>query len=128
MADCPFCPPPSERIFHEDRYFLAILDSYPVSPGHTLVIPRRHVSSLFDLSSEELGELVKTLAAARAILLERHAPDSFNIGVNDGKAAGQTIDHAHLHLIPRYAGDVPDARGGVRWVIPDRAAYWTRGR
>jgi len=103
---------------------LALLDNYPVSPGHTLIVPRRHVASLFETSEEERRAIWELLEAARRILVEKHKPDGFNIGVNDGAAAGQTVMHLHVHLIPRYAGDAAEPRGGVRWIFPDKAAYW----
>lgn len=102
-------------------------DGYPVSPGHGLLIPRRHVQSFFDLSGEEQSDLLGLLGRARAALQAQHQPDGFNIGINDGSAAGQTVMHLHVHLIPRYAGDRPDPRGGVRWIFPEKADYWTRG-
>jgi diadenosine tetraphosphate (Ap4A) HIT family hydrolase len=95
-----------------------------VAEGHTLVAPRWHVASLFELTPPEHAALWALVARARARLLEELAPDGFNVGLNDGVAAGQTILHAYLHLIPRRRGDVPDPRGGVRWVIADRARYW----
>jgi diadenosine tetraphosphate (Ap4A) HIT family hydrolase len=89
-----------------------------------LVIPRRHVTSWFDATAEERAEMMALMDRARDIVRGLHLAAGFNIGVNDGLAAGQTVPHLHLHLIPRYPGDVPDPRGGVRWVLPDRAVYW----
>lgn len=103
---------------------LAFIDCFPVSEGHTLVIPRRHVASLFDLSPEERRVVWQMVDDVRDFLNEQYKPDGFNIGLNDGPAAGQTIGHAHVHVIPRRLGDVPDPRGGVRWVVPERAPYW----
>ena len=103
---------------------LVIRDAFPVSPGHTLVIPRRHIGSFFELSDAERTCMVELLAQAKAELDLSFQPDGFNIGINDGAAAGQTVQHLHLHLIPRYLGDVPDPRGGVRWVMPGKAKYW----
>jgi diadenosine tetraphosphate (Ap4A) HIT family hydrolase len=102
-----------------------IRDGYPISPGHTLVIPRRHVDSFFNLTAEEKLDLLGLLEIAKASVDAEFNPDSYNVGINDGPAAGQTVPHLHIHLIPRYTGDVPDARGGVRWIIPDRADYWS---
>ena len=99
-------------------------DAYPLAPGHLLVVPTRHVESLFSLSPEDQTALWALVAEARELLIEELRPDGFNIGVNDGAAAGQTVAHAHVHVIPRREGDVPDPRGGIRWVIPDRAPYW----
>ena len=105
--------------------WLVIRDGYPVSPGHTLIIPKRHVSSLFELSAEEFAALHPVLQSAKTEIDHEFSPESYNIGVNDGPAAGQTVLHLHIHLIPRYGGDVPDPRGGVRWIFPDKADYWT---
>ena len=100
-------------------------DGYPITPGHSLVIPRRHIPSLFKLPFDEQLYLWTKVAMVRTLLIENFHPDGFNIGMNDGEAAGQTISHAHIHVIPRYHGDVPDPRGGVRWIIPSKAAYWS---
>jgi ATP adenylyltransferase len=122
---CPFCDlENSERVFFEDSLIRALWDGYPISPGHALVVPRRHVAGWFEATADERAALVRGIDAARAAILERHEPDGFNIGVNVGEAAGQTVFHLHVHLIPRYAGDVPDPRGGVRRLIPDKARYW----
>jgi diadenosine tetraphosphate (Ap4A) HIT family hydrolase len=103
---------------------LAFLDAFPITEGHTLVVPKRHVSSLFDLSEEEQTAIWRTVAQVRDALASEFRPDGFNIGLNDGATAGQTVMHAHVHVIPRRRGDVVDPRGGVRWVVPDKAAYW----
>lgn len=123
-ASCPFCELPAERIVFSAGEALVIRDAFPVSPGHTLVIPRRHVGSFFELTEVERDCMVELLAQAKAELDHSSQPDGFNIGINDGAAAGQTVQHLHLHLIPRYRGDVPDPRGGVRWVMPGKAKYW----
>jgi diadenosine tetraphosphate (Ap4A) HIT family hydrolase len=123
-TDCPFCKPDESRVLFEDEIGLALRDAYPVAVGHTLIVPRRHVASLFELTPPEQAALWVLVARARTRLLEMLAPDGFSIGLNDGVAAGQTIPHAHIHLIPRRRGDVPDPRGGVRWVLADRARYW----
>lgn len=86
----------------------------------------RHIASVFDLSENEQAALWVLVAKVRAAVHERLQPDGFNIGINDGTAAGQTIGHAHIHVIPRRNGDVPDPRGGIRWIIPDKAPYWDR--
>jgi diadenosine tetraphosphate (Ap4A) HIT family hydrolase len=121
---CPFCTLPPERILGGNAHGVWIRDGYPVSPGHSLVIPHRHVSSFFDLTEDERKALLVLLDQARAAAQAEMAPDGYNIGINDGPAAGQTVPHLHIHLIPRFAGDLPDPRGGVRWVIPDKADYW----
>jgi diadenosine tetraphosphate (Ap4A) HIT family hydrolase len=121
----PFYPLAPDRIIYEDDATVAFADAYPVSPGHTLVVARQVTRSLFELSPESQAALWRTVAEVRRILQARHKPDGFNIGVNDGPAAGQTIAHAHIHLIPRYAGDQADPRGGIRHIFPDKAAYWS---
>ncbi|HEU0140132.1 MAG TPA: HIT family protein, partial [Bryobacteraceae bacterium] len=120
---CPFCTPNSDRVFFESELVIGIWDAFPVSDGHALLVTRRHVASWFDATPEERRALTDAIDATRAAILERHRPDGFNIGVNVGAAAGQTIFHLHVHVIPRYAGDVGDPRGGVRHVIPRRANY-----
>lgn len=122
---CPFCHLPQSRVWLTSPFCLAFLDGYPVAEGHSLVIPRRHVASLFDLSAEEFADAWGLVTQVRKELVERFHPDSFNVGLNDGPAAGQTVPHAHIHVIPRKNGDVTDPRGGIRWVIPGRANYWT---
>lgn len=122
-APCPFCPPEAARVFYHGDQVLALWDAFPVAPGHALVIPRRHVATWFEATPEEQAELLRTLDIARAAIEARHRPDGYNIGINVGEAAGQTVFHLHLHIIPRYAGDVPDPRGGVRHVIPGRGNY-----
>lgn len=122
---CPFCTLPSERIAEENLHAVWIYDGFPVSPGHSLIIPKRHVGSFFDATSEERLAMLELLDKAKVAVTKERSPDAFNIGINDGAAAGQTVPHLHLHLIPRYNGDVADARGGVRWVIPDKADYWS---
>jgi diadenosine tetraphosphate (Ap4A) HIT family hydrolase len=123
--NCLFCTLPPERIIAADSHALVIRDGFPVSRGHTLIIPRRHVGSFFDITVEERTALFAQLDNAKATLDTEFAPDGYNIGINDGQAAGQTVMHLHMHLIPRYAGDLPDPRGGVRWVIPEKADYWS---
>lgn len=123
---CPFCGLPPQRIVRRSENCVAFADAYPVSPGHTLVIPERHVRSFFETSAEEKAGLLRLLEWCRNDLSTRYAPAGFNIGINDGEAAGQTVMHLHIHLIPRYAGDKPDPRGGVRWIFPEKADYWSR--
>lgn len=123
---CPFCSLPRDRIVLESELGLAFRDGYPVSRGHTLVIPKRHVGSFFECTEAEQAALLKLLRIARADVEFLFRPAGYNIGINDGAAAGQTVPHLHIHLIPRYAGDRDDPRGGVRWVLPDKAAYWEK--
>jgi diadenosine tetraphosphate (Ap4A) HIT family hydrolase len=125
MSDsCPFCSLPEERLVDANDLAVVIRDGFPVSKGHSLVIPRRHVGSWFDVTPEEQRALLALLGRARRQLDGEFSPDGYNIGINDGPAAGQTVRHLHIHLIPRYAGDTEDPRGGVRWVFPHKAAYW----
>ncbi len=124
-GDCPFCAPDASRIFHAGTLSLGLWDSFPVSPGHALLVPKRHIPSWFDATSEEQAELMAGTEVARQEIEKMHQPDGFNIGINIGAAAGQTVPHLHVHVIPRYAGDVSDPRGGVRFVVPDKANYLT---
>lgn len=121
---CAFCTLAPVRIIGENEFAVVVKDSFPVSPGHTLVIPRRHIGSFFDLGADERAAMLVLLEFARAGVEAECRPDGYNIGINDGPAAGQTVPHLHIHLIPRYAGDAPDPRGGVRWVLPGKAKYW----
>lgn len=123
-SDCPFCKLPRERIWLETDTTITFLDGYPVTDGHALVIPKTHVGSLFDLPEDEMLKLWTQVAVVRRLVADKHRPDGFNVGVNDGLAAGQTVPHAHIHIIPRRKGDVIDPRGGVRWVVPAKAKYW----
>ncbi len=123
-SDCPFCPTPPSPPVAENATCVAFRDGMPVSRGHTLVAPRRHVASYFELDDDERRDLVALMETVKAQLDEEYGPDGYNIGINDGPAAGQTIMHLHLHVIPRYTGDAPDPRGGIRWVLPEKAKYW----
>jgi superfamily II DNA or RNA helicase/diadenosine tetraphosphate (Ap4A) HIT family hydrolase len=122
-TSCPFCKPDLERCFHSSKFVIAIWDGFPVSPGHTLLITRRHIPSWFEATHDEQAELLQSIEIARRTIEKHHAPDGYNIGINCGSPAGQTIPHLHVHLIPRYTGDVTDPRGGVRHVIPAKANY-----
>ena len=123
-ADCPFCTIHETSVVEESRHAVAIEDQYPVSPGHTLLIPKVHAETLFSQKADIQADIWRLLARVRVKLQSRFNPDGFNVGLNEGQAAGQTVEHAHIHIIPRYNGDVADPRGGIRWVLPDRAAYW----
>lgn len=125
--ECPFCCVDRTHIVLENDAAFAFPDSSPVTKGHTLLVPRRHVANLFDLSEEEQAAVWKLVAQVRAMLMAELKPDGFNVGLNDGTSAGQTVMHAHVHVIPRRHGDVADPKGGVRWIIPDRAVYWEGG-
>jgi diadenosine tetraphosphate (Ap4A) HIT family hydrolase len=122
---CAFC----ERIAHgelvaENDLAVAFFDAYPVTPGHCLIIPRRHEPDFLALTVAEQAAIWALMTRVTAHIEKIGTPDGYNIGVSVGEAAGQTIGHAHLHVIPRHRGDVADPRGGIRWVIPARAAYW----
>lgn len=127
MSRCPFCRIDPARIIHETERTLALWDGFPLSPGHALIVPRRHVPSWADASPDERRELTDTIAVVQALIDARHGPAGYNVGFNDGPAAGQTVPHLHIHVIPRYPGDVPDPRGGLRWVLPHKARYWEAG-
>jgi diadenosine tetraphosphate (Ap4A) HIT family hydrolase len=120
----PFYPilPPS--LLLETRCCVAFLDRKPVSRGHALVVAKTVTASLFELSAKVQAEVWDTVRQTREILVGRFKPAGFNIGINDGAAAGQTVAHAHVHIIPRYHNDVSDPRGGIRWIIPAKARYW----
>lgn len=121
---CPFCNLRSEQLIAANPLAAVVRDAFPLSPGHCLVVPRRHVASFFDCTAEERAAMMALLDAAKAVLDREHRPAAYNLGLNDGAVAGQTVMHVHLHLIPRYTGDAVDPRGGVRWIFPERAAYW----
>jgi len=123
---CAFCTLPESRIIDTSQYGVVIRDGFPISPGHTLVIPKRHIGSFFDLTADEREDLMALLERAKALLDVEFQPDGYNIGINDGPSAGQTVPHLHIHLIPRYKADLPDPRGGVRWIIPEKADYWSK--
>jgi len=121
---CPFCDVQANCVWAENDKAVALYDGYPLVEGHTLVVPREHVASLFDLDIDEQMVVWRLVANVRSALMARFNPDGFNIGLNDGEAAGQTVSHAHIHIIPRHTGDVLDPRGGIRWVLPEKARYW----
>ena len=121
--DCPFCSIASKLEARPGDLVFTIRDGFPVSEGHTLVISRRHVGSFFEATAEELDAIWETVRAVKDELDAEFHPDGYNIGVNVGEAAGQTVDHLHVHVIPRYEGDMEDPRGGVRHVIPGKGYY-----
>lgn len=126
--NCPFCAPdPQRELLTESATCYAIFDKYPVTPGHTLVIPKKHVPNYFDLSAHTKTALWLMTDRVKELLAERFHPDGFNVGLNIGTAAGQTVPHVHIHIIPRYAGDVENPRGGVRHVIPGKGGYTKSG-
>lgn len=123
---CPFCTLPADRIVASNELAVVIRDGFPISPGHTLIIPKRHHGSFFEATADERNSMLALLDQARREIAIELSPDGFNIGINDGAAAGQTVPHLHLHLIPRYEGDSRDPRGGVRWLMPEKADYWSK--
>jgi diadenosine tetraphosphate (Ap4A) HIT family hydrolase len=127
MENCPFCKIErlinKDRIVYQDDTWIAIYDNYPVSQGHVLLIPKRHVETFFNLNMIEFGSLGVTIGIIKMILDKKFHPDGYNIGANCGEAAGQTVMHCHIHIIPRYEGDMDDPRGGVRGVIPEKQKY-----
>jgi diadenosine tetraphosphate (Ap4A) HIT family hydrolase len=112
MQACELCEP--KEVLLESELAYVRFDSHSLSAGHVIVVPRRHVADFFDMTASEQSSIVELLHRARTIIQDKHHPDGYNIGVNIGAAAGQSRMHVHLHLIPRYAGDVPDPGGGVR--------------
>ena len=124
MNDTIFSNLPKERIIDSTKYFNVIRDNYPVTPLHTLIIPKRHILEFTDLTLEEEAEFHLILKKAKSSLKTLDSTiTGFNIGINEGQSAGQTIMHCHIHLIPRRDGDVDNPRGGVRGVIPSKQSY-----
>lgn len=121
--ECPFCSPAGDEVVISNDAAYVRYDRYPVSQGHMLVIPRRHISSYLDCNEQERIALWNLVDEARKLLDREVAPDGYNIGINIGEAGGQTVMHMHIHLIPRFHGDMEDPRGGVRGVIPDKMRY-----
>jgi diadenosine tetraphosphate (Ap4A) HIT family hydrolase len=120
---CPFCNPDKKKILITNERCYAIFDRYPVTPGHLLVIPFRHFPDYFESIPEEVEAFDALLRQCRDILEEKYHPDGYNVGVNIGKAAGQSVPHVHIHVIPRYRGDTRHPRGGIRGVIPGKQDY-----
>lgn len=120
---CPFCSLENSGIFAANEFAVAVPDAFPISPGHTLIIPRRHFNSLFDATDDERVALLALLADVRERIMQERNAEGFNIGINEGYVAGQSIFHLHIHLIPRYRGDCHDPRGGVRKLFPDTASH-----
>jgi len=121
--ECIFCNIEEKRILFSDEHFYIIKDNYPVSPGHMLIISKRHVEEYFHLNKTETDALHDVILKAKGLVEAEHKPDGYNIGMNCSQSAGQTIMHFHCHLIPRYKGDVENPRGGVRHVISGKGYY-----
>lgn len=121
--DCVFCELPTDRVQAMNDLALAFADAFPVTTGHTLVIPRRHVANFFDLTEDEVVAVYRLLRLMRDRLEQTQSPRGFNIGANIGEIAGQSVGHAHIHVIPRFSGDVEDPFGGIRNVIPGKGRY-----
>ena len=119
---CPFCNLETEKLLETEMSF-AIYDGFPVNEGHALIIPKRHTANYFDLSLEEQKDCIELLNRVKGIVQAKYNPAGFNVGININEAAGQTVPHVHIHLIPRYEGDVEEPRGGVRGVVPERRSY-----
>lgn len=118
---CVFCELKDYALENEAAF--AIFDKYPVSKGHILIIPKRHVANFFDLDKYERDKIFELVDQSKVLLDDKYNPDGYNIGVNINEAAGQTVFHVHIHIIPRYLGDMDDPKGGVRGVIPDKMKY-----
>ncbi len=123
MDDCSFCHLAEARVIWSSDLVCVIRDDYPVSQGHTLIIPHEHVATYFDASAITKAAIWDAIEAVKTDLDATFSPDGYNIGINSGEAAGQTIMHLHVHLIPRYTEDTDDPRGGVRGVIPGKQKY-----
>ena len=130
IAHCVFCEiqknEPALRIIAQNKFAIAMSDGFPLTNGHTLLIPKRHIQSFFDITEKERTAIFTLLDIAKKRLDQEYSPDAYNIGINDGEPAGQTVPHLHIHLVPRYKGDVEDPRGGIRWIMPDKADYWSK--
>ena len=112
-----------DKILHKDQHFFIIEDAYPVSPGHLLIISNLERRDYFELSDDERNALQNTILKAKEIVESKHQPDGYNIGMNSGRAAGQTVFHFHCHVIPRYEGDMDDPRGGIRHCVKNKGYY-----
>ncbi|MBO6812227.1 MULTISPECIES: HIT family protein [Marinobacter] len=122
---CPFCNIIKDRILLENGSGYVISDGFPVSPGHSLIIPRDHYADFFDIPETVRYDLFRLVDDGKKFLDSQLSPNGYNIGINSGAAAGQTVPHLHIHLIPRFNGDQADPRGGIRWIFPCKANYWS---
>jgi len=127
MADCPLCSKKDlvieDGIAVENDLAYVLTDSNPVSPGHCLIVTKRHVAEFFDATKEEKLAIFELIDQMKVITDKKLSPDGYNIGVNIGKAGGQSVPHIHIHMMPRYLGDIENPRGGVRGVIPAKQKY-----
>lgn len=126
MAECKYCNEDyqkSERNVLENELFFANFDNHPVNPGHMKIIPKRHMNSICELTEQEFIAMRDMMLKARELIDKKYHPDGYNYGINEGKAAGQTIFHLHIHIIPRYDNDVVNPVGGVRNIIPEKGGY-----
>jgi diadenosine tetraphosphate (Ap4A) HIT family hydrolase len=121
-SECIFCQP-DRLILAQSALSLAFPDGFPVTQGHTLIVPKRHVVSLWEMTAEEYRDAFDLVRQVKTVLEGMFAPQGFNVGVNCGETAGQSVAHVHIHVIPRYAGDVPNPRGGIRNIIPGKGSY-----
>ncbi len=121
--DCPFCLLPDKHILKRSACCVMFYDKYPVSPGHVLIVPTRHESDYFNLKKEEKIEIWDLVETAKEYIESRFHPEGYNVGINIGEPAGQSVFHVHVHIIPRYKGDVPSPKGGIRGVIPEKQKY-----
>jgi len=121
--DCIFCNIERDRIITENETAYAIYDIFPVNKGHMLIIPKKHIKDYFETNEQDKDGLWKLVDECKKIVDKEFNPDGYNIGINCGEAAGQTVMHLHIHLIPRYIGDIDNPKGGVRGVIPEKRVY-----
>jgi len=123
--NCVFCDRLTRgNLVAANELAAAFPDAFPLNDGHCLIVPRRHEADFLVLTAEEQAAIWAPVPAVRRHVEQTGVPDGYNIGINVGEAAGQTVAHAHLHAIPRYRADAPDPRGGIRWIIPAKAQYW----
>lgn len=126
MKNCLFCDwknKEANRLITQSANFYARYDKFPANPGHCEIIPKKHLQSFFSLNQKQITECYRLIKKVKKLIDKKFKPHSYNIGVNEGEAAGRTIHHLHIHLIPRYTGDVKNPRGGVRNVIPGKGNY-----
>lgn len=123
MEECPFCKIIKSDIIFETDLSLAFYDKFPVSKGHILIIPKRHVLDYFDLTADEKQDVIKCIDKIKILLDSKYSPNGYNVGFNAGKSAGQSVPHCHIHVIPRYKGDMENPKGGIRGVIPGKQGY-----